>query len=214
MAIAFDNAAGQDSASSTMSYTCTGSNLILLVGIYINNSASDSVSAVTYNSVSMTRVAIKTDGAESGYLYYLINPSTGSNTISMTHSNQIGTALAASYTGTNQSSQPDSHGEGEQTNGTFTQSTTVVASNCWLVGMFTGDSGNDITAGTGTTRRVRPGNQAVWMDSNATVGTGSQSLVGTLVTANHSLALIASIAPVASAVVNTGGLLMASLALH
>jgi hypothetical protein len=70
------------------SHTCTGSNLVLVVGIAIGiiGDAGKSASA-TYNGVSMTSAGIvHSDNATDGFvqMFYLAAPATGANTVAIT----------------------------------------------------------------------------------------------------------------------------------
>lgn len=101
----------------TWSHTCTGSNRYLEVDIFVGTpTAPDSdiaVTGVTYNSVSMTLVAsslVHSNGINRGYVvrYGLVNPASGSNTVSVSYTNTSVQATDAvgcnsrSYTGVNQ----------------------------------------------------------------------------------------------------------------
>src|SRR6476619_6975756 len=99
MAVAFDavgpssagaGAAGVSGAGAlTWSHTCTGSQLLLLVGVGVGGAISDgNTVAVTYNGVSMTDCGagkIHTNAGTLGFvqLFYLIAPATGANTVSI-----------------------------------------------------------------------------------------------------------------------------------
>lgn len=207
MAIAFDAATDGSFGASprTFSHTVTGSNPILFVFASVNTGV---VPTATYNSVAMTevnKILTGTSGSSRDhYLFVLMNPATGANNVSITASagNVFGGAM--SYTGAATTGQPDSSGTNFSTSATsLTGSTTVVGSNCWLVGLFQCDSGaTSWTAGSGTTFRSRYGgfNQFGMFDSNGTVGTGSQSLIGnTNTTADKIQCVIASFAPPATA---------------
>src|SRR3990167_3818009 len=133
--------------SHTYSHTCTGSDLILFVGVG-TNSSSDLISGVTYNTVAMILVD-KQQGTSTNYsyLYYLITPATGAHDVVVSASSTCTIySGAVSYTGAKQSGQPDSTNKGTETGATFTLSTTVVASNCWLISTITDFDG----AGAGT----------------------------------------------------------------
>lgn len=182
MAIAFDTATGtvvSTGSPSTInwSHTCTGSNLNLVVHVY-NDDGTDKVTGVTYNSVAMTRVQVKSTVAkQTVYSYILINPTTGANTVVVTASagsNQLG-GISQSYTGCAQSGQPDSSNNNSQliVASPFTVTDTVINSNCWLVGCERNDS-EIPTAGSGTIIRDTR-NTMTGTDSNGTVGTGSQT---------------------------------------
>ena len=112
MAIAFDakyNSVTPGTATSlTYSHTCTGSDLILVVGV-LNVPPSGSASAptgVTYNGDAMTKITDKSSGSgrQKNSLWYLINPDTGTHDVVVTlgGNNYIG-AISCSYTGVAQS---------------------------------------------------------------------------------------------------------------
>jgi len=183
MAIAYDagSTAEQNSVSSiTVSHTCTGTNLILLVGV-LTNDASDLVTGATYNGVSMTRGGqqISSGSGYFGCWFYLINPATGTHNIVVSRSTVglIG-CMGSSYTGVSQTGFPDSSASGTDPAGNFTATTTVVGQNAWLWANVRASNGiSGVTGGTGTTARQSVfGSAGVVADSNGTVGTGSQSL--------------------------------------
>lgn len=203
MAIAADTfsttAGGVSVGSTTLNFSFNNAaGDLLVVGVF--NVSADGNPTATYNSVSMTRVASRAVGGStrSVHLYYLKSPATGTNTVAIT---QTGTtflyATAASYSGTNTSSQPDSSSSnGASSATTLTTSTTVVASNCWLVGVQSGDNGDFTTGGAGTTQRSHNASgYATIIDSNGTVSTGSQSLVGNNTPAQNIGCVLMSIAP-------------------
>lgn len=194
MAIAFDTSTQATSADTdltlTWSHTCTGSNLYLVV--FVSQSQGTDVSC-KYNGVSMTSLAITSRGV----LYGLANPATGANNIVYTRSGSPSTqgiiGLAASYTGCS-SSQPDSFVSNVTGASPLTVSTTVVASNCWLI------AGGIQVSTTPTSNRtdrqrasVASGRGADLSDSNGTVGTGSQSTIFTATGTTDGLAI--SLAP-------------------
>jgi len=193
-AIALDATAGANNdftsqaSPRTLSHTCTGSNLLLWVGGGINNTASDVVSGITYNSVSMTRstngFTANSTQASAIYDYYLAGPATGANDIVMSWdgTNRGGSLASVSYTGCSQTGIPDSDASGGNPANScvdFSISTTVVADNCWLIGHWISQT-EDITVLSGTTERVAQHSPTAQFfilgDSNGTVATGSQSL--------------------------------------
>lgn len=182
-AIAFDassNGNANPGTSVTVSQTCTGSNLLLLVHVGTNDTT-DKVTGVTYNSVAMTRLDSKAAATTGfmGFVYYLINPATGTHNIvaSRSDSNLI-TVDAVSYTGVSQTGFPDSQANGTSASGNYAATTVVVANNCWIFAATRGNNGvSGITAGAGTTLRTGQfSNALVNADSNGTVSPGSQSL--------------------------------------
>lgn len=202
MAIAFDSSSlGPNppaGAPQTWSHTCSGSDRLLVVGAI---SLNDTVTGVTYNGVSMTFIG-KTSypgSARQGVaMYYLLNPASGTNTISVNGSGNV-SGFATSYTGVQQSSQPDSSATFNPSNATsITMTTTVVASGCWLVGVQADSVGGE-TAGAGTTiRQTHPFGLSI-SDSNGTVGTGSQSLIINWSGSAANAGVIASFSPAAAA---------------
>lgn len=107
MAIAFDATAtgsGTNSSPFTFSHTCTGSDLILIVGVNTGDANKIAgTTSVTYNGVSMTElVSAQASNAIKASLFYLVGPSTGSNTVSVsfnTPSSGVMRARSASFTG-------------------------------------------------------------------------------------------------------------------
>lgn len=103
MSIALDatsSGQGIDVSSFSFSHTCSGSNRILIVALRMGHGY-DRISSVTYNGVSLSKLGSVSGGSFlQGYMYYLMNPDTGSHTVSVT-SNQVckGWATAVSYTG-------------------------------------------------------------------------------------------------------------------
>lgn len=154
----FDASGGNQSASATAlswSHTCTGQNLVLLVGIFVNSG--DNISAVTYNSVPMTQLTKQAtgDGTEI-YIYGLINPSTGANNVVFTISGGA-TAIAgvsASYTGAKQSGLPDAVGAGANTaSATLAVSVTTNVANVWVIGIMNHRAAQAITSVTNGVQR-------------------------------------------------------------
>jgi len=109
MAISFDayTAGGSLTASSpkTFSHTCAADADILFVATI--NSTGANVTGVTYNGVSMTSVATQLNNpASDAYwigLWYLINPATGTNTVSISFSAGSSNGAASSFIGADRS---------------------------------------------------------------------------------------------------------------
>jgi hypothetical protein len=106
MAIAFDAVASataalnvaSGSSPQTWSHTCTGSDRILLVWLTANGGNKNNWS-VTYNGVSMTAVGV--GPTQQSRLFALLNPASGTNTVSVTHDATTATLIgnSISYTG-------------------------------------------------------------------------------------------------------------------
>lgn len=210
MAIAFDASTNKGGStpwtSATWSHTCSGSDRILLVAAMCPpDSGSYTGNSCTYNGVSMTEINhVSVSNGTSDWhisLWYLIAPATGANNIVFNGTFTYAFA-AASYTGVNQTNPVDSFAasnSGGSNVTSFAQSTTVVASNCWLVEAFRNMTGGS-TAGTGTFQRQVGGypNDTIYLyDSNGTVGTGTQTL-NTNFSSNKAGAVILSMSPAAA----------------
>lgn len=197
VAIAFDNSltTTQSLTGTSLSYSYTvgsGTNRLLLVGV----TAALVTPTVTYNSVSMTLVAsqVYNFGGQSGYLYALVAPATGSNTVLIT----VGTSTAivstaVSYTGVNQSTTPDASSTSfSNSASSVTQTLTTVANNCWTI-LFVRTSGGTIAAGTSTTLRNSGTTVINFLDSNAPITPpGSTSLQATFGSAVEYTAMMVS----------------------
>lgn len=218
MALAFDASAIKAFTAGspvTFSHTCTGSDRILIVFVWDTAGTSHGTTGVTYNGVSMTQIGTAqthpTTGVSSTSAWYLIAPATGSNTISIATTTAGSTAaVAMSYTGAKQSGQPDSNAKNSYNttaHTTWSLSTTVVASNCWLAAGMVDDS-NAPTAGASTTMRQNSASGFGGFDSNGTVSTGSQTLNFAFSSSGKQTGIIVSIAPsVATATTNPAFLL-------
>lgn len=116
MAVVFDavgpNSGGQANGPSVTtinwSHTCTGSNLLLVVGVGVGSTNDASVTTtVKYNNVSMTSAGkMHSNNGTNGYveLFYLVNPTTGANTAVVTSNTSV-TSLeggSISFTGVDQ----------------------------------------------------------------------------------------------------------------
>lgn len=204
--IAFDNTtSGGSSAGTSHTFShvvSTGANPYLCVGIMIE-SASDLVSGVTYNGVTMTQVATLSNGSSSRiYLYALGNPSSGTNDVVITKSSTTSYPIAWSITGAQSSSTVDSSAtNGFTTTTSLTTSTTTVADNSWLVMMGRNEGGSPwMAAGTGTTLRQNNTNNSIAMfDSNSAKTPAGSNSLQTTQTSSSTGHIIASIAPFAEA---------------
>jgi hypothetical protein len=119
-----------------------------------------------------------------GWLFYLINPASGANTISVswTGSTYI-RAISASYNNTQQSSQPNAHGENTAAGTSITTSATSTLNNCWHVSFVLNDGTLAFTNSTGVVVVRENGsglsNVCSWGDSNGPITTGSYSMTWT-----------------------------------
>lgn len=180
MAIAFDATAtgvGNPTTSLTISHTCSGSNRVLFLHIQTGSDATPTdLTSVTYAGQNMTLVDRRSISAtEFVYLYYIINPASGTNdiVISRTTSGFTG-GNSASYTGAQQSGIPDASTTNSGASPLATSITTI-ADNCWAVIAFTNGSGNfgGITGGTArqstSGRGIADSNAAITPAGNKTI---------------------------------------------
>lgn len=215
MAIAFDNASTGNitSTGNSLTFSLTvgsGSNRILWVGALVNTTTA-TVTSVTYAGVAMTATAASPlRSNQSLILYYLAAPASGANNIVLTLSSNVSEihGIAASYTGAAQTGLPDSsvtESAGSGTSATLT--TTTVANNAWMVGLFRNDSTGNGSASTGTTQRAFDSGQVSFDDSGAPLTpAGSHSIRETWTGSANNYVLGASFAPFV-ATVTTGDFL-------
>lgn len=199
MAIAFDAASNGRTGSGTshtVSHTCSGADRFLLVGVI--GDGADKITGVTYNGAAMSLVAKALLGsARWGYLFGLAAPSTGANDIIASASSASFIEIcAASYTGVNQTGQPEASATDAGTTGVSsrTSSVTTVTDNAWAVEIAFGQSGT-ITAGASTTRRTTNLVGAFLDSGGAVTPAGSRALVFNQASSGGVGAVIAAIAP-------------------
>ena len=141
----------------TFSHTCTGSNLVLTLGFSFDTPPTLS-SAPTYNSVSMTQVnsLLFLSNNKRLYQYYLINPSTGANTVSidLSAANAGLHAGAVSFSGANQTTQPDGNATASaaETNAPSVNVTTSFANTIVIDCLYMGNT-SSATVGASQTQR-------------------------------------------------------------
>ena len=172
MAIAYDavSVLGESSNQITISHTCTGSNLVLIVGIMDKTDAAEQCTGVTYDGDAMTKIDSIRGGDGIGRwlsLWYKIAPSTGANNI-VASFNDAGyhRCQGVSYTGCRQSDVPEN--SSTQTTGAdaaYDHSLTSAFLDCWHIFFPKNDTGTH-AAGTGTTLRGVATDSNI-MDSNS-----------------------------------------------
>lgn len=193
--IAFDaTAVGQSDASTSMtfSHTCTGTNRLLIVFSFQEQTTSCSF---TYNGVAMTE--IPTNSPISGAtkqlrMFYLIAPATGANNVVGTKGGGSGEwdARSVSYTGVNQSGIPDASINKNQVSGTSLVTTlTTILQNCWtVIGVLA--NGGSLAASTGSTIRGSVVRNGGVFDSNNGLSIGSNSMTQTMSTGDSTSIMI------------------------
>ena len=157
-----------DATSTGSTHTCTGSNLILFVAV--TEQGNPGTPTATYNGVSMTSLGTQSYSNGSFTLFYLLNPATGSHTVSVSSGADSKTNVNTSYTGVKQTGQPDASSSGTNNSATtsLTGSVNTVADNCWVI-LGVGVQGDGVhntslAASTGATSRV--------LSNSVTLGAG------------------------------------------
>lgn len=206
MAIAFDAAGGSVGSASGGTATATHthtmgsvSNGIAFVAIYNQNTGG--LSSVTFGGNAMTLIGSKQDsGSNIVYLYAILSPSSGANTVSVTRSTTTNFmfVMSTSYSGAAQTTTADNTTSGNATATSLTGTLTTVADNCWTIMVASAANGSQ-AAGSGSTRRVDSSGFQGLFDSNAAkTPTGSTSM--TVTSANGAYAyFMASFAPAVAA---------------
>ena len=108
MALAADaksSSSGTNADTLTWSHVCTGTDLILLVGVTTGNSPIAAATDITYNGVSLTKIDAQELAPCRSELWYLIAPTTGTHDIVVTLADMVSavTGGARSFTGADQS---------------------------------------------------------------------------------------------------------------
>ena len=137
--------------SGTLSYTCSGSDRILLV--FTNNEAgADDITGVTYNGVALTQLGtgVIRSGSVTLRTWYLIAPATGANNIVVSRSTSADTwCLVVSYTGVSQTGFPDASATFQDSTSPMTGTLTTIADNA--IAVMVGSGTQTQTASTGAT---------------------------------------------------------------
>lgn len=154
--------------SCSWNHTVSGSDRILFV--YVTSNLNDQVAGVTYNGINLTQLVKQGRTVDNGtwsYIYYLLNPTTGTHSITVNLSSADSSLMAAaiSYTGVVQSAPESSLGTSSQST-TASMNVTTLTDSDWLTGMFYNNSGSNISAGTNTTFRGGASNTAISADTN------------------------------------------------
>lgn len=174
--------------SLTWNFTASGANRLLFVGVFgdllSNDATGNHISGVTYNGVALTEIARKAEnnGAVGSdrwsYVFMLVAPATGTNPIvvSATTSQVIG-AMAASYTGCEQFSQPDNVVTASVAASTsITTTLTPVGTGCWAF-VFSKNNAGVPAAGTGLSAQDISANGDGHFDTNGTISGATSAQV-------------------------------------
>lgn len=132
--------------TANITHVCTGTNLLLLVYAV---SQSTTVTSCKYNGVSMTQLVSQLSGTDTGYIFGLVAPATGSNNIEVIRSGTTNSMIvvASSYTGVAQTGLPDGTDADSQSTTALTLSINTTAATCWA---YYGAYAPSTTASAGT----------------------------------------------------------------
>lgn len=204
MAIALDNSAsGAISSGSpwTFSYTVSGASPILWVALTLDSN--QTISGVTWNtSEAMTLVdSITVDSQTTGYLFMLVNPTTGTHNIGVTFSGAANLShLTASYTGA-AAVQPDAHMADTRSTNPAVVSLTTQAAGCWMIALSRDIGGDALTLNSGGVIRQSLGGappNVILVDSNGPLSAAPHSFSISHVGPVQITTLIASFAPLSA----------------
>lgn len=225
MAIAFDKADSANSGggtSATVSLAAAASNECAIILVFYTNINSFNALTVNGSATGITQIGSEfSESIGSGAstrgkwrAYYLYNPPTSSAAYTFTITNggdPEARIYVSLYSGT-ATNPADSSGGGELTSAgtSFSLSTTVVASNCWLVSAARRADSGTLSASTGSTLRDASNVANVLADSNGTVATGSRSMTYSCSLSSQMAGFIVSIKPVVPDVTVTPSVLAAT----
>lgn len=185
MAIAFDavsNSAYTSTTTKSASHVISGgANGYLVVFIY--HEGGTTVSSVTYNSVAMsfvTNTAYNVDANKRLDVYELVNPSSGSNSLSFTLSGSAYNGFQAiSYTGVDPITPREVTGVSAPsgTPTTNTVSLSISTQNSWIAAHSRYDGGGTLSGSndTATTRTTSGDGANITVDSNGVVVGGTRT---------------------------------------
>jgi hypothetical protein len=165
------------SSPASYSYTVTGSNPAIVVGVV---AAGTTITSITWNGTALTQITSQNDTGLGGnrvtYLYALTGAASGTHNIVFTYTGGSGLLRpkVSSYSGVGLTTDGSGKNEQSATNLTVTQTTTIA--NDWLVAFYRSDNSNTAvaTAGAGTTAR-KADNYTAIMDSNGGLAAGANS---------------------------------------
>lgn len=178
--LAFDAASNgtpvNPGTSVTFSHTCTGTNLLLIVGVTVEggNPPPDCITGVTYNTVAMTKLNSTFNNVNNGdrtYLYGLVNPATGAHDVVVSSDTSLYIATSAtSYSGASQAGVPGTTAvaNDDTAQATFDVPITTPSDQCWVVGVVSDNGNGGPTATSAYTARTDSGQRKIF-DTNADI---------------------------------------------
>lgn len=208
MAIAFDSKTAVSTsatASLSFSHTCSGTDRILFV-LTCANGAAFTTTGVTYNGAAMTvATSLRVGAGPIQYIWYLINPDSGSNTVSITNSGSVTAGSAISFNGVSQTGFPVATGSDGSASGStsYTTNITTVADNSFILSASRTNAGLAFTAGANTTVGNQPdvvffGSCGCWYSTAAQTPAGAKTLNVTCISQDFDGGRSVSFAPAAA----------------
>lgn len=206
MAIARDSSSistFSSASSQTWSHTIAGSDRLLIVFGYAE---ANRTQTCTYNGSAMTQFALATytvGDVRRGYGWYMIAPPVGTANIVITNSGAgyMG-GVGISFTGADQTTQPDASNTNTNTSGSTTSiSTTVttVNNNAWITGMVEGTATSPSGTGAFNATALQSGGVVALYDTNGPITpAGATSVGGSWTGGNSALIVAGSIKPAAA----------------
>jgi hypothetical protein len=166
MAIAFDNAHGDDSATlNGVSYTMgVGSDGALFVLVFTNLSAT--IVSITYGGVSMTQQGVRTQGSFKEWYFTLLNPPTGTNSFTTSTNGLFSSdyeVISHTGVGSIESATNNSASSGTGLSLAFT----TVADGCWSVMGGYATAGGNNSGGSNFT--IRSSNFSIFIGDNGPI---------------------------------------------
>ena len=190
-----------DASSITTSHTSTGSDRVIYTTFF--STGGDTVTAVSIGGVGYTKIcSIQRPGSPTGRyqaLWRAIAPPTGAQTITVTGAYAL--IASASYTGANQTTQPDNGG----TTGTAAAQSTLAIANTAVTdtSLLVGGFGNHnfiISAGADTQNRADAASGVGMYDATAaTSPAGSKTLTVTPTSADNMMGCVAHVRAIVAA---------------
>jgi len=198
MAIALDAASsiGVGASPRTNNHTTSGAERLMLVAVYCS-AGTDNATAVTYNSIPLTKIISAANRNYGKSLWYLIGPDTGTNQVSVTCSSGNVGFQVLTYTGVRQGAFPDGQdGDNSASAGSVTSTIVTTKDNCWTA-MFVDSGSSNPAASTGSTIRVNgvPGGASAFDSNGAITPAGSYSMTSTITPDQTIESMMVSFAP-------------------
>lgn len=177
--VVFDNSTtsrAKEKSSLNFNHNCSGTDRLLIVGLV---SKGGSVSSISYDGFAMTKLEGQSNGETRTEFWYIVSPSTGVNSVSITMSSSLTfAAIATSYEGVDQSVPFLSAGFATGNSGT--SSVTISSATDNVVVDVLGIKEGNPTVGTGQTQRdERVSHESFYVSTSDKTGAVSTTMSNT-----------------------------------